>query len=219
MKNRFFTAVGFFVLLVFQNSCSSTSTVSSNSNSANANSSAVNQANVSNTSEIKPIPQAEIIDAKPHRNSLKTQSAAIGQAIKTGDFNKIADYTHPIVFEMAGGRERSIADGKKEFEEVTKDGFEIVSLTVGEPKDAVAVEKELFAVVPITIVTRERTKAESNKTGTFRSESTLIGISNDNGANWKFLSDMNQERFAALFPAAATKLRIPEDKIVPVAQR
>lgn len=41
----------------------------------------------------------------------------------------------------------------------------------------------------------------------------MIGISNDNGENWKFVSGINQEKFRDVFPKAADKIQIPAEKL------
>jgi hypothetical protein len=206
---------GFLILAValsgFQFGCSQTPSIATNANSGNANVVSNNQNTTvaaSNTANFN----AEVVEAKNYSKTVKAQAEDVGQSIKNGDFDKLVEYIHPKVFEMAGGRETLIKQGKEALAEARSEGYEIVSYTVGEPKSAVAVDKELFVVVPAVLVVKE-------PKGAYKNDTTMIAISNDNGASWKFLTDMNQARFRAHFPAAATKLIIPEDKIVPVAQK
>lgn len=207
---------GVFILAIalsaFQFGCSQTPSVETKANLSNANAAPSNQnaavvtANAANLN-------AEIVEAKNYSKAIKAQAEEMGQSFKSGDFEKFFGFIHPKVFEMAGGRDVLIKQSREAFEEAKSEGFGVESYTVGEPKSAVAVEKELFVVVPVSFITKEPPKE------TYKNESTLIAVSSDDGASWKFLSDMNQARFKALFPAAATKLVIPEDKVVPVAQK
>lgn len=214
MRQQFFILL--LILVVLNISCSQADSVAANSNltSANASSSEMVSSNsaIDNAVDASAGRQAEVINVEAHRNQLKLQALEVGKLVKSGDFERLADYTHPKVFEMAGGREALIKNGREAVEELKKEGFEIVSTKVGEPKDAVAVGEELFSNVPMTVMLK-------TPKGTIQQETTLVAVSNDNGANWKFLSDMNQERFKALFPIAATRLQIPEDKDVPVTQK
>lgn len=216
MTKRFFTFSLLLGLAAFQLSCSQTNTANvnlANTNSANANTNvAVSNANTANVNASNANLTAEVIDAKDYRRTIKTQAEVVGENIKSGDFDKLVEYIHPKVFEMAGGRDVLIQQGREAFEEAKADGYQILSYKIGEPKSAVAVEKELFVVVPVVLEVKD-------PQGNYRNDTSLIAVSNDNGASWKFLSDMNPDRFKAIFPAAATKLVIPEEKIVPVARK
>ena len=135
--------------------------------------------------------------------NLKTQANELTQTIKTQNYAKIADFTHPKVLELIGGRTKVIEAG----EDIKKEGFSVVSAVAGEPKEIVSIDNELFASLPVTL----QMKTPGSKNGKLEQQSTLVAVSSDNGANWKFVNGINQDQFQQLFPNAATKIQIPTD--------
>lgn len=191
MKLNFLT---FFLILSFvvsQIACSRSETETANSNiAANA------AIPTGQKSETAAAPQAK----------LKTQAEEISQTLANGNYERLADLTHPKVLEMTGGREKMISVSREFMDSSKKQGIEIVSTTVGEPNESVKIGDDLFATVPFAIVLK-------TPKGSFRQQSTVVGISSDNGANWKFANGINQERFNEMFPAAAGKITIPEQGV------
>jgi len=109
---------------------------------------------------------------------------------------------------MAGGRERMIAEMTKELKQMEDEGVVVLSTTCGEPtqflRDGSAT---LYAVLPLTLKTRAQA-------GVFQTESSMIAVSSDGGANWKFIdaSGKDQGELKKLIPGAADKLILPPDK-------
>lgn len=136
---------------------------------------------------------------------IKAQAEDVAKATSEGDFGKVVDYTHPKITEKLGGKEKMVAFLKQDSQQMKADGFEIVSVEIGEIKQVEKVENELFALIPMKMTV----KAPNGK-GV--SENSMIGISGDNGENWKFISGVSQDRFKAVFPKAAEKIQIPEEK-------
>lgn len=144
-------------------------------------------------------------EKKAEYPKLKAQAEDVAKATLDGNFGKVVDYTHPKITEKLGGKEKMVAFLKRDSQQMQTDGFEIVSVEIGEIKQVENVENELFALVPMKMTI----KAPNGK-GV--SESSVIGISNDNGENWKFISGVSQDRFKTVFPKAAEKIQIPEEK-------
>lgn len=211
MNNSVFTIPFLFVFLAFQISCSQTDLINSNSTSANlSNSAAINTNSIAaNTNSAEP---PKTLDANAQRSNLKAQAEEASQTIKNHDYAKLADYTHPKALEGQGGREKLIAESKEAIEQLKREGFEIISVEIGEPEEIVAIENELFAVVPLTAIV----KAPKGK---MKQSSSIVGISDNNGANWKFVNGINQEKFKEMFPNAAAKVRIPQDALTPVKDK
>ena len=69
------------------------------------------------------------------------------------------------------------------------------------------VGRRTFAVVPATL----RMRAPK---AVYVSESVLIGVSDDGGKRWTFVSgsDVRPERLRILFPTAARRLKLPTPK-------
>lgn len=158
------------------------------------------QVNNNNTTQ-----QTKTDDTKSNYPSLKIQAEELCTATVKGDFAKLADLTHAKLLEKLGGRDKLIAFLKRDSEGMKADGFELMSATVSDAIQIVKVEKELFAVLPLTLTI----KAPKGKA---IQESSVIGISDDDGANWKFINGINQQRFSLLFPNAASKVQIPAEK-------
>lgn len=136
--------------------------------------------------------------------SLKKLAQEISDATVKGDYEKLADLTHPEVVKMSGGRKKMIDGIKLESAQIKAEGFELISISTGEVKQVARVDKEIFAVVLIDmVISSSNTKS--------RGGSSLIGISSDNGATWKFINGVDQERLKQMFPKAAEKIVVPPD--------
>jgi hypothetical protein len=136
---------------------------------------------------------------------LKIQAEALAKATVSGDFAKVADFTFPKVVEAFGGKDKMVGVLQNDSAQMKAEGFEVLTMTIGEIKQTAKVDNEIFAIVPVRITIKSPDGKEAG-------ESSLVGISSDNGVNWKFISGINQERFKAMFPKAAETLRIPDEK-------
>ena len=105
-------------------------------------------------------------------------------------------------FENNGENDATIA---AEFAQMKAEGYEMISMSVNEVKQVENIEGEIFAVVLTTITM----KIPDGKT---EGKSSLVGISGDSGANWKFVNAGNQESFNTMFPKAAGKIKIPAEQ-------
>lgn len=150
--------------------------------------------------------QAKSTESSTQYPNLKTQAEVIGEATLQGDFAKVVEFTHPRLIETFGNKEKLLASIKSEFEQIKKEGFAFESYKIENASEIKTVEKDLFAILPmiLTIKIPDGRKA--------RQESALIGISSDNGANWKFINSVNQETFKLLFPKAAEVITLPVEK-------
>jgi hypothetical protein len=137
--------------------------------------------------------------------NLKKQAEELGKATVGGDFSKIVDLTYPKIVEEAGGKDKMIASMKLDVSQMKYEGFDLEAMTVGEIKQVAVVENQIFALVPVTM----RIKSPDGK---MLGESSIIGISTDGGANWKFINSIDQAGFKKAFPKAAEKIRIPEEQ-------
>ena len=143
----------------------------------------------------------------PRYPSLKTQADELNQASLKGDDARAADLTYPKLIEVMGGREQYIRNLQAVREEMQSEKFSVLSATIEEPTDVVEVEKQLYAIVPLTM----RMKVPE---GVLVGRSSMIGVSNDGGKNWTFVTgnrdQLKGEALKILFPSAADKLKIPE---------
>ncbi len=144
-------------------------------------------------------------DVKLDYPRLKIQAKELGKATVTGDFAQVVDFTYPKIVEAFGGKEKMIAFLKGNSQQMKSDGFELEAMTIGEIKQIAKVESQVFAIVPITM----KIKSPNGKA---LGESSIIGISNDDGESWKFIDGIDQTKFKAKFPKAAEKIQIPVEQ-------
>jgi len=140
--------------------------------------------------------------------SLAIRARELNEAFGSKDYARFVDLIHPKVIEMAGGRERLIAEMTKELKQMEAEGVVVLSSTCGGPTQFFRDGSEsLYAVLPTTL----KIKAQ---TGIFQSESSMIAVSSDDGANWKFIdaSGKDQGELEKLIPGVADKLNLPPDK-------
>lgn len=141
--------------------------------------------------------------------SLKTQADQFNQASLTADDDKLVELTYPKLIELVGGREEFLANADAIRSEMESQQLRVLSATAEDPKDIIEVNNQIYAIVPV----RMRMKAPE---GILVGRSFMIGVSEDRGENWKFVStgsgQLDAEQLKLLFPAAAEKLHIPEDE-------
>jgi len=138
---------------------------------------------------------------------LRAQAEECVRAFMENDFERLAFYTHPKVVEIVGGRERMVAFLRKGVEEMKAEGFETLSYTPGAPTQVLRLGRQTYAVVPATL----RMRAPK---GVLVSESFMIAVSDDGGRRWTFVSGSGAEpaKLKVLFPAAASRLKLPTPK-------
>ena len=88
---------------------------------------------------------------QPYKN-LKTQADELNQASLRGDDSRAADLTYPKLIEVMGGREQYLENLKAVREEMQSEKFSVLSATVEDPTEVIEVDKQLYAIVPLTMV-------------------------------------------------------------------
>ena len=153
-------------------------------------------------------PKAQVSEAAQAQR-VKAQAQELADSMLRDDFEKVIDFTYPKLVSLLGGREAAIAAMKQESSEMLSDNMQLVSNTVGEPRDFVQVEGERYAIVPNTMQIRI-------PEGMLVGEAFMIAVSTDGGRNWTFVDsgggNANPKLLRDLFPTAADRLRIPETK-------
>lgn len=85
------------------------------------------------------------------------------------------------------------------------EGYEIVGYTVNDGTNTTIVDNRTFAVVPTTMTLK-------TPQGKVSQDGFVLGVSEDNGKNWKFVSGSTKEKLKILFPDVIDKLAIPAPK-------
>ena len=139
--------------------------------------------------------------------SLKAQADELNQASLKGDDARAADLTYPKLIEVMGGREQYIHNLQTVRDKMQSEKFSVLSATIEEPTDVIEVDKQLYAIVPLTM----RMKVPE---GVLVGRSSMIGVSTDAGKNWTFVTgnrdQLKDDALKILFPNAADKLKIPQ---------
>lgn len=138
---------------------------------------------------------------------LAVQASELNDALLRKDLDRFLDLIHPKVVEMGGGREKMRATLKTQLEQTEAEGVKVLASSIGSPTQVIHDSGSIYAVMPNTL----KVKAQA---GTFQTESTLIGISTDSGANWTFVdaSGKDDGELKKVLPAVADKLKVPPAK-------
>ena len=139
--------------------------------------------------------------------NLVAQAQEVNDAFRRRDFSRMVDLTYPKVIEAAGGRDKMVAALAKGMKEMEAEGVVVLSSTAGAPTQIVHIAGSVYAVLPTTL----KVKAQD---GIFQTESSMIGISADNGATWTFIDAGGKDRsqLKSLLPDVAGKLNLPPEK-------
>ncbi|MCG6157909.1 hypothetical protein [Rubinisphaera margarita] len=130
----------------------------------------------------------------------------INNAIIEGKFETVVDLMYPPAVQAAGGREpmlRLMETGKQN---MNKQGFSFQNATVAEPSAPIAGGEKWFLTVPFDLTMKV-------PGGTLKSQSYLIGISNDQGQNWSYLNGTEDvQGLKKLVPDLPETLKLPARK-------
>lgn len=139
--------------------------------------------------------------------ALTARTKELCDAFTNKDYQKVLELTYPKAIEAGGGREKMVATMKDEIKGMETEGVILLSTTPGSPNNFVHDAGSIYAVVPITV----KIKAQD---GIFQTESTLIGISADSGANWTFIdaAGEDEKKLRMLLPNTLDKLKLPAEK-------
>ncbi len=147
---------------------------------------------------------ASLLAVDPRLEAAETQGRASAEATVKGDFGKLLDLTHPKIVKLMGGREAALKRLKKEFDGSEAMGLTFESCKVEPATDLHQTKDGLFCLVPLTLKMKIQGKILTKK-------SSLLGISTDEGKNWKFVDATNGEQnVRKLLPEIPESLKIPK---------
>jgi hypothetical protein len=152
--------------------------------------------------------KVEDVSAQVDKSRVKKQAQELADAFVAGNFEKMADLTYPALVELIGGKDKMVAGLKQEMSSTGAEGFRVLSMPVGEPKRVVKSRDYLLSVVPVTM----RVKMSD---GVFAQRITYLGVSQDGGQNWTFVSGgVDKQMLKVLFPSipmAIDELELPAE--------
>lgn len=139
--------------------------------------------------------------------ALIARAQEVNDAFGRRDFARMVDLTYPKLVEAAGGRDKMISGLASGVKEMEAEGVTVLSSMTGPPRQIIEISGSIYAVLPTTL----KVKA---KDGIFQTESSMIGISSDQGTNWTFIDAGGKDRtqLKSLLPDAAEKLTLPPER-------
>ncbi len=152
--------------------------------------------------------QEEVTPAIAHEESLMKAAEQFAAATEKLDWNKVIDLTYPPLVKLNGGRQTLIRQAKLSDQNLKQQDFELQEVELSAPLRETPVGEYLLAIVPIRLTFK-------GPLGKLFSESSLLGVSEDDGQSWSFISmaqaDMNQ--VIELFPKLPKTFVIPTKRI------
>ena len=85
---------------------------------------------------------------KVDTSKVEELARAVGKAVLDGDYAKVADFSHPKIVEVMGGKDKMIEQTKAVMDAVKAQGFAIKEYTVGKPADPVVDGKTAYVNDP-----------------------------------------------------------------------
>lgn len=129
--------------------------------------------------------------------SLKQQAKKLAEAVQNNEFELIADYAHPNLIELFGGRTSFIQAYK---EDVLSDPYQIQKV------EFVSAENPIFEDNAYQSIVYFRTEAILNGK-LLESEQAMLAISDTKGKTWKFVQISGTfEELQQLVPEVSEKL-------------
>src|SRR4051794_26863912 len=138
----------------------------------------------------------------PPPEAIRTQAQACADAMLKGDLETFANFTHPKLIELMGGRAKFIEAIKQGNAEMKAQKSAITGFNTGAPEGVVKGGNDLFAVVPMTLtVTQKDTKISH--------EGYLVAVSSDGGTKWTFITGDERAKLKEILPNLPEDLKLP----------
>ena len=133
--------------------------------------------------------------SQTENKNLNSQLGEMKKFFLAGDYENFANYTYPKVIEMMGGKSNMVKATEQGMSKMKNDGFSFTDLNFKNPSEFLKKGNELQCSLTQVIVMK-------TPRGKIESEYTLIGISGDNGQNWRFIdtSGKDKETMIKYFP-------------------
>ncbi len=126
------------------------------------------------------------------------------RAVEKRDFEKVLALTHEKVLQQFGGMRKMLAEAKRDAEATRRKGFEIEKAELAAPLQGKQVNKTWYRCIPIRITIK-------GPYGKVYSQAGLLGISEDEGKSWRFVSlaQIEMSTLLSLFPNLPVDLEMP----------
>jgi hypothetical protein len=142
--------------------------------------------------------------------SLRTELSSMLAAFEQGDIEALLAKTHPVVYDLAGGRESLARSMRQALEQIQASKTRFVSSETGVPTELYpAGDEELCFVPRVSII---ETGGERIRSTTF-----MIAIRRVGGGEWRYLDGSglrrDPEMLYTFFPALQRDLPLPPNTI------
>jgi hypothetical protein len=136
---------------------------------------------------------------------VRHDAEAMMQATINGDFKTVIKYSYPPLLKSVGGEDKMIAYLEKSLADMKSRNTIVKAVEIGPPGVIVKSRKKLYSVVP------EKVSIQSNGVLVYVN-STLVGISYNNGVDWCFIDtgNLSDKQIKQIFPDVYDKLSIPK---------
>lgn len=164
---------------------------------------------------------AAVAAAEDARALIKNRAEACGNAMQAGEYDKVAELTHPKVLEALGGKKKAAETMRSVIDDMEIQGISIESYTIGEISEIVSEKDNQFAIVHTVM------KMKAPK-GRLSQNSFLIAVSPDKGKSWTFVDGnaidaLKQSGFplpsGLKLPAVEEPVLTPDKKAAPATPK
>jgi hypothetical protein len=137
-------------------------------------------------------------------DSLRAQASRMANAFVTADYTTFLHYMHPKIVQISGGQQKMKETLTQMVTQMNTGGMTFSSVTV----DSASAFIKTALTLQATIKQHTTVKLPSGRS---MATSTLIGMSSDNGAHWKFVDTHNKtiEDMRKALPNLSAALVIP----------
>ena len=136
---------------------------------------------------------------------IKEQAKKMEEALMKGDYKVFVQFSLPALVDSMGGVDEMTEITKSGMEEMEKNGFTIIAVTFGNPSEICQTKKNWQCTLLQNIIL----KAPEGKVV---NNSTLVGVSYNNGKNWYFIdaAGKSREQIKLFIPELCERIKIPE---------
>ncbi|KAF2519084.1 hypothetical protein E0W68_04755 [Flavobacterium salilacus subsp. salilacus] len=128
----------------------------------------------------------------------------MGKAFVSAEYDAFAEFTHPTIVIMMGGKEKMISEIARSFDQIKSEGVSFKNVSYGAPSEIIQYEGQLQCTLPQMI----DMKVDN---GTVTANAVLIAVSMDNGAKWYFIDPTGNDiaTMRKIIPTLSPALKIP----------
>lgn len=143
------------------------------------------------------------LSSQTSNQNLNSQLQLMRKYLLEKNYDQFTNFVHPTVYKMIGGKVKLIQATKQSIDKMENDGFKFIDLIFKDPSKFLKKGNETQLTITEEIIMQ-------TPKGKVLSTYTLIGISSDNGKNWKFIdtSGKTKEIMIKYFPNLSKDLII-----------